>query len=74
MGPLAMQHGGSRVVAPPDGEEAPHQAPQEEVPHSCEVKFVLFLVVFQGTRGITLGLRLAALSRLRLGFPSQCTR
>jgi hypothetical protein len=47
MGPLAMQHGGSRVVAPPDGEEAPHQALQEEVPRSCEVNF-LFCFVFDG--------------------------
>ena len=51
MGPLAMQHGGSRVVAPPDGEEAPHQTLQEEVPHSCEVKFVLFLWCFQHHQG-----------------------
>ena len=50
MGPLAMQHGGSRVVAPPDGEEAPHQTLQEEGPHSCEVNFcfVLFLMDFYG--------------------------
>ena len=46
MGPLAMQHGGSRVVAPPDGEEAPHQTLQEEVLHSCEVIFFCF--VFDG--------------------------
>ena len=54
MGPLAIQHGDSRVEAPPDGEEAPHQTLQEEVPHSCEVKFCLFC--FCGVSNITRGL------------------
>jgi hypothetical protein len=46
MGPLAMQHGGSRVVAPPDGEEAPHQTLQEEVPHAVRSIFFFCFVLW----------------------------
>jgi hypothetical protein len=46
MGPLAVQHGDSRVVASLIG-GAPHQTLLVEVPRSYEVNFfVLFLVVF----------------------------